>query len=77
MYGVAIVAPLALLPQVIQLYVTHDASALSISSFFLLAFLNSLWIIYGLIHREMPIVVSSLLFTIFHIVIISGIVMYA
>lgn len=52
-------SPLTLLPQVIAVYRLHSASGFSFTTWFLLALINVMWIIYGIIHRETPIWISN------------------
>lgn len=77
MYGVAIFSPVALLPQVFHLFKTQDASGLSLPTWILLGCLNILWLMYGIIHRETPLIISNILFTALYIAVVGGIVLYA
>lgn len=76
MYGVAVVAPFALLPQIIELFRTGDAAALSMPTFVLLALLNCLWLTYGLIHRATPVIISSFLFFLQYSIVAYGILLF-
>ena len=62
MYGVAFLSPLALLPQIIQIYQTQQVSGLSLPSWFLLGCINVTWVIYGLIHRAHAITIANIAF---------------
>lgn len=75
-YPVAIGAPLALVPQVLQLYSTHSAAGLSCLTWSLLALLNFLWVLYGLAHRERPIIVTNLAFMLLDVAVVAGIFLY-
>lgn len=76
MYGVAVVAPLVLLPQVFTLYQTKDASGLSLITWCMLTVINVLWVVYASIHKERPIMIASSLMIILDLVISIGIIMY-
>lgn len=76
MYGVAIVSPAALLPQVIELYRYQNASGLALPTFILLGAMNILWFFYGIMHREVPIFFSSALIAILNCSIVVGILLF-
>lgn len=75
-YPVAIASPLALVPQVVQLYATHSAAGLSYLTWTLLAALNFLWVFYGFLHRERPIIITNLTFMLLDLAIVGGIFLY-
>lgn len=77
MYVVAIVSPLSYAPQVYKLYSTQDADGLAIMSFASLFFINALWLVYAAIHRATPLVITSIFFCAFHVIIVTGIVLFS
>lgn len=76
MYVVAIITPLLLLPQVYELYTSHDAAGLNLLTWSLLAAVKLLWVLYGIAHRAYPILISNLIFTVIDGLIISGIILF-
>ncbi len=76
MYGVSIIGPAVLLPQAYQLFAYRDAEGLSLATWLLLGTINLLWSIYGLIHRERLIFLSSFLIAVLDAVIVCGILLY-
>ena len=77
MYLVAVITPLVLLPQVFQLFVYKSAAGLSITTWFLLGCINVLWVFYGLVHKEVPILIANLLVGILNFVVVYGIILYS
>lgn len=75
-YPAAVIAPLALLPQVWQVFSTHDVSSLSLPTWVVLGFINFLWIFYGWAHRERPIMLTHAAFCILNFAIAGGILLY-
>jgi uncharacterized protein with PQ loop repeat len=75
-YTAAVVAPFALVPQVLQLYTTHDASSLSLVTWTILGCMNCVWLAYGLYHREAPITITNTLLAIFNFTTVAGILLY-
>jgi uncharacterized protein with PQ loop repeat len=76
MYGVGIVAPVALLPQILQIYTTKNSAGISMLTWLLLALINALWAFYGVVHKDKPIFFANALIAIFDFIIVAGILMY-
>lgn len=76
MYPVAIAAPLALLPQVLQVYRTQDASPLALPTWLMLGLLNLVWLLYGWVHQERPIILTNLMLAILNFAVVVAIVLY-
>jgi uncharacterized protein with PQ loop repeat len=75
-YCAAIVSPFALLPQVLQLYQTQDASSLSLPTWLILGCMNCLWLTYGLYHHEVPITITNILLMVLNFATVVGIMLY-
>lgn len=75
-YIAAVASPIALLPQVYQIYATHEVAGLSILSWTAFTLINIVWLVYGLGHKEGPIILSNLLLFIFNTLVVFGIVLY-
>jgi len=76
MYGVGIAAPIALVPQIIQIYTTKSSAGISLFTWLLLAIINALWAMYGVVHKDSQLIFANALITLFDIVIVVGIVLY-
>ena len=76
MYGVGFLAPLALLPQILQIYSTRSGAGVSLLTWVLLATANILWIVYATVHKDKHILFASMLMVIFHLTIIVGLLIY-
>jgi uncharacterized protein with PQ loop repeat len=76
-YVAAVGAPVALLPQVMQVFATHDVASLSLPTWALLALFNVLWIIYGIAHRDAPIYLTNFLLAMLNFAVVAGILMYS
>ncbi len=76
-YPIAIAAPLALLPQVVQVYITQDASSLALPTWLILGLLNVTWTFYGFAHREWPIILTNAMLAALNFAVVIGIVLYA
>lgn len=77
MLVIGLLAPLALLPQVITLYTLHDASGLAIQTWELLFAINVLWAVYSVKHKEIPLFFMSSSLAILDAIMVIGIVAYS
>jgi len=75
-YPIAIGAPLAMVPQVVIVYVTHDVAGLTLITWLLFGCFNLIWIFYGWVHRERPIMVTNVMLAILNFSLVVGILAY-
>lgn len=75
-YPVAIGAPLALLPQVVQVYKTQDTGGLALSTWLILGILNLVWLMYGIVHRDKPIMLTNVMLACMNFAVVVAIVLY-
>lgn len=73
---IGILGPLFTLPQVWQIWATKDAQGLNIVTWFSWIIFTIFWLIYGLAHREKPIIVNNILWILIHTTAIAGIILY-
>lgn len=76
MVVVAVAGPLALLPQVLHIFQTQDASSLSLITWGLFCSMNLIWIVYGLVHKDTPILITHSLFILLNGSVAYGIWLY-
>jgi len=74
---VAFVAPATSIPQIVKIFRTQNATGVSALSFGMFAFFNIPWIIYGIVHREKPIIVMYILWLISNSLVLTGTLMYS
>jgi len=75
-YAVAILGPLITLPQVLKIWQEHNASGVSLFSWAGYSCAAVLWIVYGVIHKEKPIIFANVIGLIMYIGVLSGILIY-
>lgn len=75
-YIIIFVAPIMTIPQLMKIWVEKNATGLSIFSWGTYAIGSFLWLGYGLVHKEKPLIVSHLIWVILHTSIIVGIILY-
>jgi len=76
MYGVGIFAPLALLPQILQIYTTKSGAGLALPTWLLFVFVNLLWTAYGIVHKDKHIIYANALMALFNAIVVVGVLMY-
>ena len=75
-YLVSLVGPLTALPQVFTIWTHHQAAGVSFWSSLGMAAIAAFWLAYGVILRDGPIALSSLLWVILDLAIVSGVLRY-
>ncbi|HED05911.1 MAG TPA: hypothetical protein ENI61_04420 [Ignavibacteria bacterium] len=73
---IAVIGPLVTLPQIIKIFTLKDATGISVISWSLFAILDIPWIVYGFVHKEKPIIISSILWFILNIIVVFGALRY-
>ncbi|HEV7449032.1 MAG TPA: PQ-loop domain-containing transporter [Candidatus Paceibacterota bacterium] len=71
-----VVGPIATIPQIINIYSTHSAGNVSALTFGVYAFFNIFWILYGLAHKEFPIVLTFCLWLVVNTIVALGALTY-
>jgi uncharacterized protein with PQ loop repeat len=75
-YIVSLAGPLAALPQVLSIWTYHQAAGVSFWSSLGVTAIAVFWLAYGVILRDGPIVLSSGLWMILDLAIVSGVLRY-
>ena len=76
MYAVGFLAPLALLPQILQIYTTKSSIGVSLLTWVLLTIANILLTNYAMVHKDRHILFASGLMIVFQITIVVGLLIY-
>lgn len=73
---IAFLAPLIELPQLIEIYTKKSAENVSVITWSLFVVFGIPWLIYGIMHKEKPIIILYTLWIIVDAAIVSGILLY-
>ncbi len=76
-YGVSIITPIVLLPQLIEVWLNHNVAGVSLVTWTGFGFVNLLWFFYGLSHKENPIIISSGLLTFMNFGVAIGVAVFS
>ena len=72
--GVA--GPLMVAPQIAKIFLTHNASGVSVISWAAFALFDAPFVIYGIAHKEPPIAITYTLFFFMNLGVVAGAVLY-
>ena len=75
-YIAGLVGPLTALPQAMSIWLSHQATGVSFWSAVGFTGVATIWLAYGILLRQGPIVLSSLLWVIFDLAIVSGVLRF-
>ena len=75
-FAAGVIGPLMTIPQILDIYTTQNATGVSITSWSAFALLDIIWLIYGFVHREIPIILTYILWFIFNSLVVLGTLMY-
>ncbi len=67
---VGTISPLTSLPQVFEILETKSAKGVSILTWLMWVVLGVFWLVYGIAHREKPIIINNLLWIILELTIV-------
>ena len=75
-YGVAVLAPVMNLPQLFKIWLHQDATGVSLASWASFSVFSLIWLIYGVVHKERPIIIMNFALMIIQAGIAVGVVLY-
>jgi len=75
-YVVAIVGPLTTIPQIAEIWLSRNAGNISVATWALYVCSASIWLIYGVAHRNKPIIVGNFLWAALEAMVLVGAIIY-
>jgi uncharacterized protein with PQ loop repeat len=73
---VAIVSPLTIIPQIVQIYTTKDVEGISLITWIFSVITSTIWVVYGFHHKDKPIIFNSIMGAFFCSLIAIGVFVY-
>lgn len=74
---IGFVGPLTTVPQAMKIWENKSVTGLSLVSWVMYLALSFVWLYYGYVHKEKPIMISNVLYVLVNIVVITGILMFS
>lgn len=75
-YVVGIIGPIMTIPQILKIWVDKNAAGISIITWLTYAIISVFWLLYGIMHKEKPIIFASFLLFIFDAFVVVGALTY-
>ncbi len=75
-YLIAIAAPLMTIPQLLEVWTQRKTQGVSLLTWGAYAAVSFLWVVYGLFHKEKPIILTNLLLFLLDFSIVLGVLLY-
>ncbi len=75
-YIVAIFGPFMTLPQVLTIWVEKNVAGVALTTWIAYIAIAVFWLIYGIMHKERPIIISNIVWIIVELAIVVGVVVY-
>jgi len=69
---VGTITPLATIPQIITIYSSQSAANISVYTWSLYAVSSVLFLCYAIVHRLLPLIISSIIWVIVDIIVVAG-----
>lgn len=73
---VAFVQPLSTIPQIITIYAHQDAHSISFITWGLFILFDIMWLWYGIAEKQLPVLVSAIMFTLMEGAVMLGAILY-
>ncbi len=74
-FGVALFSAIMTIPQLLQVWVQHDSSGVSVLSWGAYTVAACFWVVYGLVHREPVIIMVYSLFAVLNLLVVVGVLL--
>ena len=75
-FVIGVIGPLMTLPQLLKIWIQESAEGVSLLSWGSYIFTSSFWLVYALMHKEKPLIITYSLWIVIEIFIVIGIVLY-
>jgi len=72
----AVVHPMTAVPQVVQIYQTHDVAGISLVTWFGFMTIGLVFLAYGILHKIKPFIVTQVLWFVVDFLVVAGVLMY-
>lgn len=76
MYLVALVTPILTIPQLLTIWIQRQTGGVSLLTWGAYAAMSGVWLIYGLLHRQKPLVVSQACLFVIDLAVVLGITLF-
>ncbi len=75
-YAVSVIGLVMTIPQITKIWSEKNASGVSLIAWSTYIFTALVWLMYGIAHKEKPIILTNLAWIIVNLIIVIGVIMY-
>ncbi len=75
-YIIGIIGPIMTIPQVAEVWINKNASGVSPITWSSYVIVNVFWIVYGIMHKEKPIIMTSIAWFVMNSLVAIGAILY-
>ena len=75
-YFIAILGPIMTVPQVLKIWIGKDATGVSPLSWLSYLVISIFWLMYGVLHKEKPIIFAQIFWLMVHFAVFTGAIIY-
>ncbi|MBR9690558.1 hypothetical protein GOV08_02625 [Candidatus Woesearchaeota archaeon] len=75
-YIAGVIGPLLTLPQIIKIWVNKTVEGVSLITWSAFLAYSIVWLVYGITHKEKPLIIAYVLWVILQIMVVAGIIMF-
>lgn len=75
-YVLSVVGPLVAIPQVVEVWNKHNVAGISLFYWIAQAALSVIWLSYGIVHKERPIILTTALSATLNMIVAVGVILY-
>ena len=75
-YFIAAIGPLMTIPQIVQVFSQKSAAGISLWAWGTYVFTAAFWLIYGLVHKDKPLIYSSIAWIVANGLVVVGAIIY-
>ena len=75
-YTVSVIGLAMTIPQITKIWIEQNASGVSLIAWSTYVFTAFVWLMYGIAHKEKPIILTNIAWIFVNVIIVIGIIMY-
>ena len=76
-FFVGMIGPIMTVPQILKIWIDHLASGVSIVTWSTYIITGAFWLLYGIAHKEKPIILTNIAWIISEFLIVLGLLIYS
>jgi len=75
-YVISIIGPFVSIPQLVEIYGKGNTAGVSLPTWIGYTVLTAIWLVYGTVHHERPIIIAQSLWLVFNALVVVGVIIH-